>query len=687
MTDLGRGYGPQGSEPWHPGDPGYGGQQPVPGQQDGQWQQQPQQQPQQMQQQQYGGGQQGYPQQQGQQFPQAQQGYPQQQGYPGGFPQDQQPQQPQQYGGQQYQQGQQQYGAGQQGYPQQGGQGFPGQQGYPDQQQGYQQQSQQQGGGQGFPGQQQAYPGQQQNGQGFQGQQQSQQGFPGQQQNLQGFPGQQQPQAQPGMPQQGVPQPGMQQPGVQQQGVPQPGMSPAGPAQPGGPQAAQAQPGGRAARRQQQAAAPAGPGADGIDWEAEAAALEAGGPAQAEPEQAEDDWDGRQDDYADGGEDGQDGFLGEEDDSREGKKKRKEKGKKSGRRNGGACLLVALVLMGAVSGAGWWGYGFYQDHFGPPPDFQGEGTSSVQIEIKKGSTGGQMGMTLKAAGVVKSVEAYTQACDKEPKCTNIQYGFYTLKKEMSASAALQALVEQAGGAALVLPEGLTAAATYVKIDDKLKLPKGTAESTAKAQIANLGLPAYANGNLEGFLWPTRYNIADGMKPEDLLKQMVKNATDRYASLDGEASKAGLKNGYEVVIEASILQAEGNNRADFAKMARTIQNRLVDDTEVHRTLGMDTTLQYSLGRKELTQKDMDDASNKFNTNRNPGLPPTPISNPGDDAIKAVLNPADGKWLYFIAMSPETTLFSNTYKEHLANVEAYCTAAGQKIDKARGHCTTK
>ncbi|WP_395296962.1 endolytic transglycosylase MltG [Kitasatospora hibisci] len=616
MTDLGRGYGPQGSEPWHPGDPGYGGQQPVPGQQDGQWQQQSQQP------QQYGGGQQGYAQ-QGYQQPQGypQQGY-QQQGYPGG-----QPQQPQQYGGQQFPQGQQPYGAGQQGYPQQD-QGFPGQQGYQGQQQGYGQQGFQQ------PGYQQ--PGQQ----GFQQQGQVQQG---------------QPQAQPG------------QQGFQQQ-APQE-APPAGAPQPRGRRAA--------------SEPAAGPGSDGIDWEAEAAALEAGAaPAEAAAE-AEDDWDGQEDGY---GEDERGGFLGEEDESREGKKKRKEKGKKAGRRNGGACLLVALVLTGAVAGAGWWGYGFYQDHFGPPPDFVGQGSGTVKVEIKQGAVGSQMGATLKQAGVVKSVEAFTQACDKNPKCITIQWGTYTMPREMSAEAAVQNLVEANGGDKLILQEGLTAAATYAKIDDKLKLQKGTTAGVAKAQVGSLGLPAYANGNIEGFLWPTRYSISEGMKPEELLKEMVKNATERYANLDGEASKIGLKNGYEVVIEASILQAEGNNSADFAKMARTIQNRLADDGIVKHRLGMDTTLQYSLGRKQLDKKDIDDGSNKYNTYINQGLPPGPISNPGEDALKAVLNPADGKWLYFIAMSPTETRFAETDKEHAANVEEYCKAAGQAYDKARGHCTS-
>ncbi|MEE1826048.1 endolytic transglycosylase MltG [Streptomyces sp. BE20] len=642
MTDLGRGYGPQGSEPWNPDDPGYGGQQPVPGQQDGQWQQHSQQA-------QYGGGEQGYPQQQMQpgtgQQGMGQQGYPpqgqqqghQQQGYPQQNQQQGYSQQGQQQGYPPQGQGQQQFAGGQQGYPQQQmPQGTP--------QQGYPQQQMQSGAGQ----------------QGY-----SQQGYPPQGQGQQQFAGGQQ-----GYPQQQMPQGTPQQPVPQQAGAPQ-----AGPRQQKAPAAAQ----------------PSGPGPDGIDWEAEAAALEAGadGP-ETGPEHAEDEWDGHEEEYSeDAGEalDEQDGFLGDQDQSREAKKKRKEKGKKSGRRNGGACLVVALVLVGAVGGAGWWGYGFYQDHFGPPPDFVGQGSGSTTVEIKQGAVGAQMGAALKAAGVVKSVDAFSKACEKNPKCTTIQYGTYTLPREMSAEAAVAALVDANGGEKLIVQEGLTSTATFVKIDDKLKLAKGTTAEVAKAQVGSLGLPAYANGNIEGFLWPARYSISEGMKPEDLLKQMVKNAVERYASLDAEAPKIGLKNGYEVVIEASILQAEGNNPQDFAKMARTIQNRLADKGKIDGKLGMDTTLQYALGRKVLDKKDINDASNKYNTYYNPGLPPGPISNPGDAALKATLNPADGKWLYFIAMSPELTLFADTDTEHATNVEQYCKANGQKFDKVAVHCTTK
>ncbi|MFD8751123.1 endolytic transglycosylase MltG [Kitasatospora sp. NPDC059577] len=661
MTDLGGGYAPQG-EPWHPGDPGYDGRQPVPGQQDGQWQQQYPQQGQHGQQP-YGDAQQGYPQQQMQQ--------PMQQGYP--------------------QQQMRQQAFQQQGYQQQGFQG--GQQGYPQQgqQQGYPQQQIQQ------PMQQQGYPQQQMPQQAFQQQGYQQQGFQGGPQNGMQQPGvQQQPgtQGQNGMPaQNGMQQPGMQgqngmpaqngmqqQPGVQQQGMPQ--------------QQAPQQRGRRRAAPAPEPEPASGPGPDGIDWEAEAAALESGAPAGDDGQGGTDEWDGREDGHReDGGyldehaESEEGGFLGKQDESREAKKKRKEKGKKSGRRNGGACLLVAVVLLGAVGGAGWWGYGFYQDHFGPPPDFTGAGTGSVQFEVKKDALAGQIGLALKNAGVVKSVDAFTTACKAEPKCVTVQPGFYGLKKEMPAADVLKELLAQAGGAAIVIPEGKNSTEIYTLIDTKLKLQKGATAAAAQAQINDLGLPAYAQGKIEGFLWPTRYNIADGMKPEDLLKQMVKTATDKYANLDSQAASVGLKTGYEVIIEASILQREGNNVDDFAKMAKTIQNRLAAGGEINHKLGMDTTLQYSLGRKELNKGDMDNASNPYNTYVNPGLPPTPISNPGDDALNAVLHPADGKWLYFIAMDPQHTRFAETSKEHYANVKEYCQAAGQGFDEARGHCTTK
>ncbi|MFB7946158.1 endolytic transglycosylase MltG [Kitasatospora phosalacinea] len=585
--------------------------------------------------------------------------------YPGEQPQPPQPQAPygQQDYGQQYPQGyqqqpqggsyggqqqfvQQQPGMPQQGYPQQQPQGgsYGGQQQFAPQQ-GYQQQPQ----GGSYGGQQQFAP---------------QQGYQ-QQPQVGSYGGQQQ-----FAPQQGGQQPQFVQQQPQQQAQPP-----------------------QQVRRQGPAPEPAGgPGPDGIDWEAEAAALDgpaasvpagrrAGAPAERVEEPEE--W-AEEDEYLDE-EDGS--FFSEQDNSREAERKRKEKGKKSGRRNGGACLLVALVLLGGMGGAGWWGYGFYQKNFGPPPDYKGAGSGSVNITVKDGAGGDAIGKALLDAGVVKSVKAFSAEYEKDPRGRTIQPGVYTMKHQMSAAEAFKELVESNGGNALIIPEGLKAADIYTKIDGKLKLAPGTTAKVAKDQVGSLGLPAYANNNPEGFLWPTRYSIADGMKPEELLKQMVANAVQRYGDLklDDAAQKLGLKNAYEVVTEASILQAEGNNSEDFGKMARAISNRLTTNITQHK-LAVDTTLQYSLGRIKLTKQEIDDGSNKYNSYINPGLPPTPIGNPGEEALDAVLNPTPGNWAYWLAVSPQETKFAATGEEHAKNTEAWCIGKGMKYDAKSVTCTS-
>ncbi|WP_045303837.1 endolytic transglycosylase MltG [Saccharothrix sp. ST-888] len=638
MTDLGGGYQPQGAQPWHPGDPGHGGQgqqqptveqlrQLAGQQQTGAWQQVPQQ------------HQQG---QQHQQFAQAQygqQGFPQQQGWQqeappaAGWAADPQGQQ-----GQQFHQGQQ---AQQYNDQQYNGQSYGGQQ---------------------FDVQQQTPQQAQQQGQFVQG---------GGQYDQYGYPRQQMPQQaqQPSIPQQFMPQG---QPGQQAQQAPQTQQIPQQP---------------QPVRRQQpQAPQPASPGGDGFDWEAEAAALDA--PAAAEP--AVEEWaeeeqhTGYSEDAEHALDEDRPSLFGSEEEpaTRESERKRKEKGKKEGRRNRGACLIVAIALLGATAGAGWFGYGFYQAHFGPPPDYTGDGSGSVNVEIKSGASGEAMGQALKDADVVKSAGAFVDAVTKNPKGGTIQPGTYTLHHQMSAEAAVKELVDANGGNALTIPEGKKAVDIYAKIDAKLKLQPGTTAAVAKDKAGELGLPDYAGGNIEGFLYPMKYSVTDGMKPEDLLKQMVSTAADHYKQLglDAGAQQAGVKDGYQVLIEASIVQAEGNNPADFGKMARVIANRL----KTNVNLGMDTTLQYQLGRTKLVDKEINDKSLKYNTYVNPGLPPGPIGNPGDDAIKAALNPTPGNWAYWIAMSPTETRFAATFDEHKKNVQEYCTAHNQGFDSVRGMC---
>ena len=121
--------------------------------------------------------------------------------------------------------------------------------------------------------------------------------------------------------------------------------------------------------------------------------------------------------------------------------------------------------------------------------------------------------------------------------------------------------------------------------------------------------------------------------------------------------------------ASIVQKEGGSTDDFYKVSRVFANRIADGMP----LQSDATVAYGTGSKEVdtTDAQRNDESNKYNTYVIQGLPVGPISNPGDDAIKAALNPADGTWLYFVTVNLDTglTCFSDTIDQHDAAVLLY------------------
>jgi len=404
---------------------------------------------------------------------------------------------------------------------------------------------------------------------------------------------------------------------------------------------------------------------DGFDWEAEAAALST--PAPPVGPASEEVWAEPEAD-----EESEGSFFGERDDSRSAERRRKQQGKKSGRRNGGACLVISVVLVAVLGGGGYYGYTFYHDHFGPPPDYAGVGTGSVQVEVKSGDSVGAMALALKQAGVIKSADAFLAADTKGGgKAQAIQPGFYSLKHRMAASAALDEMLAALGGDRLIIREGIWAKQVYAQIDEKLKLDKGTTEKVAKRQRDALGLPAYAKGNVEGFLFPARYSIGKSTKPIDLLKQMVANANTEYTKLGIEAGAEGadLDSAYQVIIEASIVQAEGFDSNDFGKIARVIHNRLHWKDQPH-LLGMDSTLNYARGITTLNNSSKDTRfKSPYNTYLNPGLPPAPIGSPGEEAIRAVLNPEPGDWHFFTTVKGHETRFEVTQQEHDSNVREF------------------
>lgn len=397
--------------------------------------------------------------------------------------------------------------------------------------------------------------------------------------------------------------------------------------------------------------------------------------AEPEPQQ---DWDpgpdqgehaffsGADDDDDEYDDPGRRGGRGDRRGGRGGKKPKK-------RRSGCACLVVTLVFAGGLGGVGYFGYQFYQDRFGTAPDYAGEGSGTATVDIPKGSGGYVIGQKLKDAGVVKSVDAFVSAQSQNPKGNTIQEGVYVLKKEMSAKSAVELMLSPNSRNNLIIPEGRRNSWVYSQIDTRLELDKGTTAGIAKKEWKSLGLPKWANTNkdikdpLEGFLYPSSYAVAKGQKPEAVLKKMVAHASEKYdeMGLESKAAELQLKDPLQVLTVASLVQAEGMTHDDFKKMAAVVYNRLkTSNTVTNQKLEFDSTYNYLKGQSEIDipiAKIRNDPD-PYNTYFHKGLPPGPIGNPGDEALRATLDPDDGGWMFFISVDQKKTQFTKTLAEH-------------------------
>jgi UPF0755 protein len=211
-----------------------------------------------------------------------------------------------------------------------------------------------------------------------------------------------------------------------------------------------------------------------------------------------------------------------------GGKRRKGRGLK-----GCLAVLVALaVLLGGFYVALTQGVSWVADQFQGPDDYPGPGKGSVEFTVNEGDTTAQIGRNLKADGVTKSVQAFIDAAAGEPDSSAIQVGDYELQKQMKAADALEVLIDPdniIGFPTVTIPEGLRLTEIVSTLAQNTDYPE-QAWNRALQQPDKIGLPDYAEGNAEGYLFPATYEIKPGMKPVRVLKMMV----DRWRQAADEA---------------------------------------------------------------------------------------------------------------------------------------------------------
>jgi peptidoglycan lytic transglycosylase G len=329
-------------------------------------------------------------------------------------------------------------------------------------------------------------------------------------------------------------------------------------------------------------------------------------------------------------------------------------------------ILVLVIVFAVLIGGGLGALSVYHKYEARyhPADYAGAGTGEVTFQVDSGDTAFSVAPRLLQLGIIASSRAFTNAAENSPALTGtggssngLEAGFYQLHYHMQASLAYAALVNPKNRVqtTVTIPEGKRAVDVIAIIAKQTKIPLKDFQQVL-AHPSQLGLPSYAGGKAEGYLFPATYAIEPHETALQILQAMVQrfNIEAQAINLTVAAKAAGLTPA-ALVIEASLLQAEGGSVADYPKIAEVINNRL----RIGMHLQFDSTVLYGLGKYAVSATiKQTKTPGPYNTYLNPGLPVGPIANPGNAAIQGVLHPDHGNWLYFLTVPGGKSQFSAT-----------------------------
>jgi len=323
--------------------------------------------------------------------------------------------------------------------------------------------------------------------------------------------------------------------------------------------------------------------------------------------------------------------------------------------------LAVLVLTGMGLWLVWDQYGsrlvnyFAQEEVA---NFEGGGAEpTIEIVIRPGDIGETVARALADSGVTASFQSVYSVLLAD-STIQFQPGTYQLLTGMSAESAIQALRDPANRVQVTftIPEGRTLDQALEIISARASLPLADLQAAVE-NAGDYGIST-PNGKLEGYLFPSTYSFEPGVEAPEIVARMIAEMQSQLRKLDIPEDQW-----HEIVTMAGLIQREARLEEDFYKVSRVFYNRL----DINMPLQSDATVTYWTGLYDgagTSDADRADTSNPYNTYQIRGLPPGPISLPGETALKAALNPVDGPWLYFVSVDLRTgeTVFSQTLAEH-------------------------
>lgn len=330
-------------------------------------------------------------------------------------------------------------------------------------------------------------------------------------------------------------------------------------------------------------------------------------------------------------------------------------------------LRIAGMLLAALIGIGGIMLGIF---LFIPNSLRSE---SVQFEVQKGESVRNIASDLRRQRLIRSSILFELLARGIGISRLIQSGAYSLSTDMSMVEVLSAVTSQPSPneAVVTIPEGWTVRdiAQYLESRGLLKASDflNATESDRSEQFPFLrSTPKKRTGfsPLEGYLFPDTYRVFKDAQPDDIIRTMLKNFDAKLSSRMRDEATLQRKPIRDIIIMASLIEREVRSPEDKAIVSGILWKRL----KLGIALQVDASIVYTkTGGRSRTAVDkvyLEDLKidSPYNTYKNRGLPPAPISNPGIESIEAALYPKSSAYLYYLSTPDGTTIYGKTLEEH-------------------------
>jgi UPF0755 protein len=319
---------------------------------------------------------------------------------------------------------------------------------------------------------------------------------------------------------------------------------------------------------------------------------------------------------------------------------------------------VTLTLLLAVEIAAGWGWHWLDS----PLPFTGEHT----FVLERGTSMRAAAAQLAREGLLDHDALFTRYAVLTDRAGQIKAGSYALAAPLTPRALLDKLTDgDVTSSTITFVEGWTWRQVRAALAAERDLKHETADMDDATLLKTLGIEAPSP---EGQFFPDTYHFTRGSSDLAVLRrahQLMQNQLD--AAWNARAANLPLKTPYEALILASIIEKETGKPEDRAMIAGVFHNRL----RIGMRLQTDPSVIYGLGERfdgNLRRVDLE-TDTPYNTYTRAGLTPTPIAMPGAAALRAAVNPADTRALYFVAKGDGSSYFSTTLAEHNQAVRRY------------------